>query len=865
MNKLASNATLWMASPSKTKGKAKPTTVNQEILRYIAIFFGGLCTIIYLLALLTAWQGGTSWQSAHLILAFTMLSLGLHLWVLYSAKPFTPMIVQTIVGAVICPITYLAVDGVLAPWWPGYVLIGFSSAVAWSLYLSRTLWAKLILAFFIFNLAVTTLLGVPDPNLYDLGIRAGLLGLIGLMLIQMTEVLSGSLSKVYERSLQHRHAKEELQELTNLKMNFFSNISHEFRTPITLTLGPLESILNGRLGEVNDAMRSQLGTMVRNQQRLLALINQILDISKAEAGASPLRLSKIKDINRFIEERIASFHPAAESRGIELKTAFDPLAKDTEIYIDKEKIDKVLLNLLSNALKFTPEGFIEVATEMQSDHLLIKVRDSGIGIKASELDKVFDRFRQAEGSTNREFAGTGLGLALVKEFAQLHGGDVSVKSRYGKGTTFKIKLPLGKPKLSEETLHEYVEEDSEAGEGTPQYQGSASAPETPASCIELNAEMENLHDPDKPTVICAEDNDELRYFIRDMLIDHYNVYVAANGNDGLDLAKQKKPHLILSDMKMPGMNGLEFCRKIREDRALRSIPFVLLTGSTVSSNKMQSLEEGADDYLLKPFSEQEVLTRVRNLVSLRKEQLRVDRELEEARAIQRSLLPAAPQNFDGAILDFFFSPSDGLSGDFCDIIPKGDWVYFYVADVTSHGTASAQVTYLLKEIFSHLIEGSPQEISLEELTAEAQKRYSAHHLEYYVALQIARYHKSRHEIEVLRASMPTPLRIGHNGAGSKSLHVRPSPALSWDGPKSLDQFHSQKFTLNQGDVIYFYSDGCFEFDTPDGDLGLKSFHELLKKAPDSEEWKDIIYNNMCQLHGDNHFPDDVTFLKLKLQ
>ncbi len=861
MDKLASNATLWMASPSRAKGKFKATTVNQEILRYLAITFGGLCLFFFILALFSAWQVLTTWKSAGIVFIFLLVALGLYFWPLFSSNSFRILVIQTAVAMFLCPFTYLAVEGNIAPWWPGYVILGLSQAVAWSLYLSRTLWAKLILAAFLVNLILTTLLGLSDPNHYHLGFWVGFIGLVGLLLIQMTEVLSQSLSKVYERSLQHRRAKEDLQELTRLKMDFFSNISHEFRTPITLTLGPLEAMLKERFGTITPELRSQLNTMARNQQRLLGLINQVLDISKVEAGAAPLKATKILDFNRFVRERLENFRPAVEARQIQIRHSFDPLVKGTELYIDKEKFDKVISNLLSNALKFTTKGYIEVSTEVQANSLLLKVSDTGIGIKEKEISYIFDRFRQAEGSASREFAGSGLGLALVKEFVILHGGDIEVESHYGLGTSFLIKLPLGQGNFSDFSEVEVEDEGSDSifVASNP----TEDAYETHSSCNELNLEMKNLHDSEKSTVVCAEDNPELRYFLRDMLMDSYNVYVAANGQDALDLVKLRRPHLILSDKKMSGMNGLEFCRKIREDRSLKAIPFVLLTGSAVPASKLESLEEGADDFLTKPFSEPELMTRVKNLVSLRREQLRVERELEEARAIQRALLPKAPQRFKGVTLDYNFYPSEGLSGDFCDILPKGDWIYFYVADVTSHGTASAQVTYLLKEIFYHLVNDGPEGPPLEEIVRDAQKHYSALHLQYFVALQFARFHTKQNTLEVLRANTPTPLKIGR-GDSSKNLHVRPSPPLSWEGIKPLEDFHAEKIQLESGDVVYFFTDGCYEFNTSEGIFGLKRFHDLLKDAPDGDQWKEFILESLVYSHGKRHFPDDITFLKIKM-
>jgi signal transduction histidine kinase len=228
-----------------------------------------------------------------------------------------------------------------------------------------------------------------------------------------------------------------LEEMDRLKTEFFANISHEFRTPITLTLGPLAALLNGRYGAVADDARDQLRVMQRNQERLLGLVNQILDLAKLEAGGMRLRAARVDDFNRFVRERAAQFRETAAQRGLEIRLELDPAVADAELYADRAQLDRLLVNLLSNALKFTRAGHIEVTTELRDDVVRLGVADTGIGIREDQLPHIFDRFRQADGSESREYAGTGIGLALVQEIARLHGGDVTVSSRHGEGTTFR--------------------------------------------------------------------------------------------------------------------------------------------------------------------------------------------------------------------------------------------------------------------------------------------------------------------------------------------------------------------------------------------------------------------------------------------
>ena len=408
-----------------------------------------------------------------------------------------------------------------------------------------------------------------------------------------------------------------LEEMDRLKTEFFANISHEFRTPITLSLGPLEQILVGRHGPVADGIRRQLGIVLRNQERLLGLINQILDLARLEAGGLKLKASLMPDINRFVEERTAQFAPVAEKRGIHFRTTLDPAAPGADLYIDREKFDRLLFNLLSNAIKFTREGEVGVATEVRDETLCVTVTDTGVGIKPDQLPYIFDRFRQADGSESREYAGSGIGLAIVQEIAKLHGGHVTVHSQYGTGSSFRVVVPLGKAHLLPSSVLEQPEE--ELGALVPNervvlvQEGVADVTDVE----EINRQAEAEREQGRPTVLYAEDNRDLRSYVRELLLPHYNVFVAADGRDALVKAKTYRPDLILSDQMMPHMSGRDLLRSIRDDAELRTTPVVFLTARAGGEARIESLDAGADDYLTKPFEAGELLARVRNLLTAR--------------------------------------------------------------------------------------------------------------------------------------------------------------------------------------------------------------------------------------------------------
>ena len=428
-----------------------------------------------------------------------------------------------------------------------------------------------------------------------------------------------------------------LEEMDRLKTEFFANISHEFRTPITLTLGPLRQMLTGRYGDVSDAVREQLEITLRNQQHLLELINQILDLAKLEAGGMELCCAPMVDINEFVEERASQFRSAAEHRGIELRLALDERLDGADLYVDSEKLDGLLVNLLANAVKFTHEGSIEVATARVDGAFRLTVADTGVGISPDHLPHIFDRFRQADSGAAREYGGTGIGLALVKEIANLHGGDVTAHSRLGKGSTFHVTIPLGKAHLSPSSVLEVAPGDVEpaaasSGAGVV-LEGSGSDEDVQ----EANATAEAAFDATRRIIVYAEDNADLRNHVRDLLVPHYNVFVAPDGREALELARARPPDLILTDLMMPHVSGRELLSAVRADEALRTVPVILLTARAGVGARIESLDAGADDYISKPFDQAELLARIRSLLRIKEYQDTIRAQAEELAQWNRTL------------------------------------------------------------------------------------------------------------------------------------------------------------------------------------------------------------------------------------
>jgi len=409
---------------------------------------------------------------------------------------------------------------------------------------------------------------------------------------------------------------QKLMQMDKIKNRFFANVSHEFRTPLALTIGPLEDALNNEYGDVSDKLRKPLQVMLRNSRRLLRLINQLLDISKLEAGEMKLQLQSCS-MSEYFRAMSQSFVPYAERKQINFIT--DTTQSEIQLAIDKEKIEKIINNLLSNAFKFTPEGgriklSLQIITEDKMQSIRICVKDSGPGMDKAELDKIFDRFYQVDGSSTREHEGTGIGLSLVKELVDLHNGEIGVTSDLGFGSEFTVTLPIqGNTQHSKSEVNFL---DDRTGQATSTDIEMASIDSQSENSISAAAKLAMVP-AGQATILVVDDNTDIRDYVASCLAPFYNIVQAINGQKGLEQAVTHMPDLIISDIMMPVMDGYEFCRRIKADPELNHIPLMFLTAKASDEMVIEGLEKGADEYLAKPFNAKELLARTRNLIMLR--------------------------------------------------------------------------------------------------------------------------------------------------------------------------------------------------------------------------------------------------------
>lgn len=421
--------------------------------------------------------------------------------------------------------------------------------------------------------------------------------------------------------------RKENARLLQSRSRFFANVSHEFRTPLTLILGPLEDWTEDAPAPVPDGLQTAMRRMKRNASRLLALVNQLLDLARLEVGEWTLH-PETASLVAFTRDAVRAFHDQARRAGVDLQyDAPSDDAPDAVASFDPDALETVIVNLVGNALKFTPEGgTVRVSVTTSDDAVHIRVRDTGPGIPDDDLPHVFDRFHQSDDSTLRRHDGTGIGLALAQELVRLHDGSIEVESEVGFGSTFTVTLPRTPTSSVETSSVETSSVEARASDTAPtrsrsSLQGVPAVEDVEAIEVDTNSE-DRVHevdhdesDAEAPLVLLVEDDPDVRAYVRDGLGASYRIEEAGNGEDGLAAARDTVPDLIVADVMMPGMDGMAFCQAVKSDDALDHVPVLMLTARV--ERVVEGLDAGADAYVGKPFTLRELRARIRNLLANR--------------------------------------------------------------------------------------------------------------------------------------------------------------------------------------------------------------------------------------------------------
>ncbi|EKJ85374.1 signal transduction histidine kinase [Leptospira meyeri] len=506
-----------------------------------------------------------------------------------------------------------------------------------------------------------------------------------LALINVSNIIFSTLFHAgfaYYFTLAANIAEDSLERENKAQTAFFQNISHELRTPLTLIAGPSESALKRSEG----LSPLEVKVIVNQARRLTRLVNQLLDLQKITSGRMELRKTYLQ-LGDFLIQVSENFTAYVKRKNIrfELSLCDEALFVD----VDPEQIDKCIFNYLSNSIKFTGEGgTIRLELQRKENEAIVSVRDSGIGMEESQIRRLFSRFGISEASLTREQEGTGLGLALVKELVELHGGKVGVESEIGIGSHFYFTLPLAESKKQENltniqryypTRHEYI-------------------PEEVAHPYEFS---EKTNTKKTIKLLVVEDNPDLRSYLGSILTRvGFHVLVAPDGLAGLEAVLSESPDLVITDLMMPNLSGLDLIREVRKKENLHSLPIILLTAKADETTRKEVHGEGADFYLPKPFLESELLSVIKNALRLKENEFYLKEELTRGIRIQKKLLPEL--EYDNTLLstELKFLPSDGIAGDYYAVQSLGDGkTFLLLADVSGHGFAAGMISAMLHFVF----------------------------------------------------------------------------------------------------------------------------------------------------------------------
>lgn len=564
--------------------------------------------------------------------------------------------IEYILGAGSIALMLHLADGYASPYYAGIilVLIGFLFILPLSVTRTAVICAAVYAVYVIPILAEGTIENVA------IMVNNNFFLLATMVLVVFSSYLATEMRRKEFTSRYHlAHANEELTKLDILKSQFFANISHEIRTPLTSIMAPIQSLYSGDVGAMTPSQRELVGQVYRNSIRLLDLVNQMLDFAKFDAKKMQLRLKRI-NLESIVREHVTLFQEVAVRKNLTL--GYQVTGAIPFVYLDVDKVERILSNLIRNAIKFTEKGSIVVELSRQENNIVIKVRDTGIGIAKNQLPRIFERFQQVDGSSTRKYEGTGLGLAIVREAVELQHGKIKAESSENVGTTITVSIPMDLEVREPEALSDRRQEERRQADeeySGPERRSGARRKEDytgltvedivflEAASLDQAAVDSNLDDSsgNEPPrsgglkVLYIEDSADLRSYVRQMLRTFgHQVFTANDGLEGWEKAVELEPDVVVSDVMMPGLDGFELLKRIKADEKTYHIPVVLITAKSETDSKIAGLEIGADDYLSKPIDIRELDARIRNLVTTKQFQQALTRAKElEARVEELSM------------------------------------------------------------------------------------------------------------------------------------------------------------------------------------------------------------------------------------
>jgi len=640
---------------------------------------------------------------------------------------------------------------------------------------------------------------------------------------------------------------KELERMDKLKDEFLANTSHELRTPLNGIIGLADSLIDGVAGQLPPAAVKNLSMIVASGQRLAALVDDILDFSKLkqqdiQLQLKPVGLREITDIVLTLSQVL---------KGQKKLTLINAISADLpSAYADENRLQQILYNLIGNALKFTERGTIEISANLVNSQLAITVSDTGIGIPADKIVRIFEAFEQAEGSTARIYGGTGLGLTVTKQLVELHGGKIWVESTVGIGSQFTFALPISeKPAESLNTRHSASIEIPQSVEIEP-------VPLTPDSeqfCI----------------LIVDDEPINLQVLINHLSLNHYLIKQASSGQEAITLIEEGlKPDLVLLDVMMPKMTGYEVTKKLRDKWPLTELPILLLTAKNQVEDLVVGLEIGANDYLTKPISKDELLARIKTHLSikhLREENLRMSAELEVSRQLQQMLLPTKKelQQIEGLDIAGFMEPAEEVGGDYYDVLQYSGRILFAIGDVTGHGLESGALIIMVQSSIRTLLANNE---------TDPVRFFSA--LNNMVYHNAQRMNVDKNLTLVLVDYQENQLYL--SGQHEEMIIVRQGKlelieTMDLGFPIGLEEniadfVNQTTVPLNPDDVVVLYTDGITEAENLDGQMyKLERLCQIVQQnwQKTAHEIQQAVIEDVRQFIGKQKVFDDITLLVLK--
>ncbi|HDP80736.1 MAG TPA: response regulator [Spirochaetes bacterium] len=614
-------------------------------------------------------------------------------------------------------------------------------------------------------------------------------------------------------------ANIELSRMNELKDEFLANTSHELRTPITGIVGIAESLMDGAAGPLDEAALRNLSMIVTSGRRLAHLVNDILDFSRLKHGAMELSYAPV-DMHAITQLVMSIMGPIAGKKNLALKNLIEPGA--VIVRGDENRLQQIVLNLLDNAIKFTDRGEISVSAETPDGATaVISVDDTGIGIPADKLDRIFISFEQADGSVSRRYGGAGLGLAITKQLVELHGGLIRAESEPGKGARFRFTLP--RYDLPSDGAFENAPGPGPDAAGFPRPFAAADVP-GPVSAPLTPGEGEKI-------LIIDDEPVNLQVLINFLGLAGYRVDVAHSGPEGLRLIEESVPDAVLLDVMMPVMSGYEVCRVLREKYSRHELPVLMLTAKRSIDDMVTGFQCGASDYIPKPFNRDELLARVSNLIAIKKaaadhNRLAVlNRELTIAHQIQQSILPACPPKLPGMTVETCYRPASVLGGDFYDFLEAGDnCLGALMADVSGHGIPAAIISAMFKMAFS-MHRGDCADPGMLLAGTESALRGKLHGQ--FITACYARIDPARMTMATANAGHWAPLVCSGENGDVYEVQAR-GRAM---GPLPGAGFPVVETALVRGDRVVLYTDGIIECRDPAGAMfGEERFHRLIREG-----------------------------------